>query len=170
MSLSSSTISLSVKATVTLSQDLISLAGSLSESYSKALGSGTGADQADQIFVDTRTLSASATEDLDLAGGGLLQPDGTAFAPAKLKVMYFFAAAANTNNVRVARATANGVPFFAAANDEFVIKPGGVLLMSASVASGICSVTAATGDLITITNSGSGTSVTYNVILIGTSA
>jgi hypothetical protein len=41
------------------------------------LQSGTGDNQADRVFADTRTLAASANEDLDLAGAGWAVTPGT---------------------------------------------------------------------------------------------
>lgn len=131
------------------------------------LANGTGASQADRLFTDRRTLSASANEDLDLAGV-LVDPFGTTLTFAKLKGLIVKAAAANTNDVQVTRPSSNGVPIFMAAGDGAAVKPGGVLML-AWPGTGV-TVTAATGDLINIANSGAGTSVTYDVILIGTSA
>ncbi len=132
------------------------------------LATGTGADQADMIFSDQRTLAASATEDLDLAGV-LTDAFGATMTFARLKLLMVFAATANTNNVVVSRPAANGVPIFAAASDAFAVRPGGCMILFARDATAIA-VTAATGDLITFTNSAAGTGVTYDVILIGASA
>lgn len=132
------------------------------------LDNGTLANQADLCFHDTRTLAASGTEDLDLAGA-LAGPFGAAQVFVELRAVLVTAAAGNTNNVRVTRPASNGVPLFLAASDGLDIPPGGVFLWSCP-ADGKLTVTAGTGDLLTITNSGSGTSVTYDVVLVGTSA
>ncbi len=132
------------------------------------LATGTGANQADLVFADQRTLAASATEDLDLAGV-LISGAGAVLTFAKLKAIYIKAASANTNNVVVSRPASNGVPLFSAAGDALAILPGGAFMWFAPGLAGV-TVTAATGDLITLTNSAAGTSVTYDVIIVGTSA
>ena len=133
-----------------------------------ALASGTGANQADVIFTDTRTLTASATENLDLAGT-LTNAFGVTVTMARVKAILIKAAAANTNDVQVSRPAANGVPLFLAASDAIPVRPGGFLAWCAPDATAIV-VTASTGDLLTITNSAGGTSVTYDVVIVGASA
>lgn len=128
---------------------------------------GTGNGQADQIFTDTRTVAASGTDALDLAGS-LSGPIGGTLTFVKVKGLLVRAASGNTNNVRVNRPSTNGVPLFLAASDGIDVLPGGLLLWVAPNAG--VTVTPATGDLINIDNSGSGTSVTYDVVIIGTSA
>jgi len=132
-----------------------------------SLATGVGAQQADQIFTDTRTVAASGTDALDLAGS-LTGPLGGVLTFVKLKAILVRAAAGNANNVRVNRPATNGVPLFLAASGGTDVLPGGLFLWVAPGA-GI-TVTAATGDLINCDNSGSGTSVTYDVAIIGTSA
>jgi hypothetical protein len=128
---------------------------------------GTGNGQADLMFTDTRTVSASSTDALDLAGS-LSGPIGGTLTFVKVKGLLVRAAAGNANNVRVNRPATNGVPLFLAASDGVDVLPGGLLLWVAPN-TGV-TVTPATGDLINIDNSGAGTSVTYDVVIIGTSA
>jgi hypothetical protein len=120
--------------------------------------------QANVMFSDTRTLAASATEDLDLAGL-LTDALGATVAAAEIVAIYVGAAAGNTNNVNVSRPATNGFagPFLAA-SDGLAIAPGDFMLVTNRNG---WTVTAATGDLITITNSGAGTGVDYDVLLIG---
>jgi len=130
--------------------------------------SGTAAGQVDRVFTDTRTLGISATEDLDLAAV-LLDAFGAAITFVKIKALIIKAAAGNTNNVHLSRpAGATGVPLFLAVSDGIIIPPGFTFAWFGSGA-GI-TVTPSTGDLITLTNSGAGTGVTYDVIILGTSA
>ena len=158
-------LTLNLAATGTNSIDLETLRTVLAYSANKALASGTGANQANVLWSDQRTLVASATEDLDLAGV-LIDAFGKTVTFTKVKMILFFAAAANTNNVNVTRPAAAGVPLFLAAEDGIGIRPGGLLLISQPDNTGVA-VTATTGDLITITNSAGGTSVVYDVIIIG---
>ena len=146
--------------------------GSPTDSFLKKtkieLAEGTGANAADRMFHDQRTIAASGTEDLDLAGS-LASPFGATLTFVELRAILISASSSNTNNVRLTRPASNGAPLFLAAGDGIDIPPGGVFLWSCP-ADGKVSVTAGTGDLLTVANSSSGTSVTYDVVIIGTSA
>lgn len=126
---------------------------------------GTGINQANQVFTDTRTIAPSGTEDLDFAGG-LTDAYGNTITFTSIKAIVISAAAANTNNVQVEEAAANGVGLFAAAGDQLSLKPNGVFQWIDPTAAGL-TVTAGTGDLLTINNSGAGTSVSYTIVVIG---
>jgi hypothetical protein len=128
---------------------------------------GTGALQANNIFTDTRTLAASANEDLDLNGATLINVYGTALALTKVRGLVITAAAANTNDVQVGGAASNGfISAFGAATDKIKVKPGGLLVLCAPDVNGY-SVTAATADLLRITNGGAGTTVDYTIAVWG---
>lgn len=163
----SATIKASLSATHTNVLDLATASFPLSIQQALTLTDGTGANQADRIFSDTRTLSASATEDLDLSGS-LTNAYGTVTF-ARIKAIFVTADADNTNNVNVTRPASNGVPLFLAAGDGLPLRPGGIFMWACSDATGVA-VTAGTGDLITFTNSAGSTSVDYSVVIIGVSA
>jgi hypothetical protein len=148
--------------------DLSTPVDALTKKTKIELANGTGANSADLCFHDTRTLSASATEDLDLAGS-LAGPFGASQVFVELRAILVSAAAANTNNVNLTRPASNGVPLFLAASDGIAIPPGGVFMWSCPADAKVA-VTASTGDLLTLTNSAGSTSVTYDVVIIGTSA
>jgi hypothetical protein len=61
-------IRLGVAARQSSTLDLGSADANVTKNIAIALASGTAAGQADRVFSDTRTLAASANEDLDLAG------------------------------------------------------------------------------------------------------
>jgi hypothetical protein len=127
------------------------------------LSPGTGSlSEANLMFSDTRTLAASGTEDLDLAGV-LATAFGATITAAEVVLIYVKASAANTNNVNVTRPASNGVPIFLAAGDGRAVEPGDYFLF---VSTRGVTVTAATGDLITLTNSAAGSSVTYDILII----
>lgn len=154
--------------TLTSALDLSTPTDSLVKTLHTVLTSGTGANQADMMWHDTRTLSASATEDLDLAAS-LTGPLGGTLTFARIKMVLVTAASGNTNNVNVTRPASNGVPLFLAASDGIAVRPGGCFLWAASDSTGVA-VTAGTGDLLTFTNSAGSTSVSYDVVFIGASA
>jgi hypothetical protein len=132
------------------------------------LANGTGANSADLLFHDQRTLAASGTEDLDLAGV-LASPFGATLTFVELRAVLVKAASTNTNNVNVIRPASNGVPLFLAAGDGIPVGPGGAFAWTGP-ADGKVTVTAGTGDLLTLTNSAAGTPVTYDIFIVGTSA
>lgn len=161
-------IALSVKAALTsTSLDLVRPDALLSYSSLFTLLTGTSTNQADKIYSDTQTLNASSNINWDLAGGWS-DALGSTLTFVKLKALIIKARETNVNNVRITRPATLGVPLFLAASDGIDIQPGGMFMYLAPGA-GI-TVTAATGDLINVANSGAGTAVVYDLIVIGTSA
>jgi hypothetical protein len=163
-------ISVGLLATLNNILDLQSAASPLTINRSYGMSSGTAANQADKIFTDTRTIAISGTDNLDISAGGLLDPLGVVFTVARLKLLYLFAYAANTNNVVVGGNAAGLVSLLVpASTSTLILRPGGSLLLFAPDATAY-PVTATTADLIPLANSGAGTTVTYDVIMIGSSA
>lgn len=121
--------------------------------------------QADKLYFETRTLAASTGEDLDMAGA-LADPLGATISDAEIVAIYIAAASGNANDVQLTRPASNGAPIFLAAGDGFAIGPGDFALRT--YRNGIA-VTAGTGDLIHVANGGAGTSVTYDILVLGRS-
>lgn len=162
----SATVKAAVSASYSNALEFGSVVQSLQYNVANAFADGTGADQAQKLWTDQRTLGVSATEDLDLSGG-VVDVFGTSLAFTKVKALVIKAAAGNTNDVVVGGAASNGlVTFFGAATDKVKVKPGGTLVLIAPDANGYA-VTAATGDLLRVGNSAAGTSVTYDITVIG---
>lgn len=170
MSLTSK-LAVSVSANYSKTLDLTDARANLAEVYQAVLSSGTGVGQADILFHDQRTLGASATENLDLSGV-LADAFGTTVAAVKIKAIVFKAAATNTNNVIVGGDVTNTwFPMFGAEADSLILRPGAVFALFAGEGdSAGYAVTASTADLLKVTNSAGTTGVTYDVIIIGTSA
>lgn len=127
---------------------------------------GSGSGQANKVFADQRTIGASSNESLDLAGS-LVDPLGATLTFTKIKALLAKAAAGNTNNVVIGGAGSNTwVGPFGDATDTIAVKPGGVALLVAPDAAG-WAVTASTGDILKIANSGGTTGVTYDIVIIG---
>lgn len=162
------TLTASLQAALSNPIDLVTGAAPLDYTKKMTWTNGTIVNTADKIFSDTRTVTASSTDALDLAGV-LTDIYGATFTLVELRALLVYAYPANTNNVRLNRPASNGVPLFLAASDGIDIPPGGFFFW-ACPADGKVTVTAGTGDLINIDNSGAGTSVTYDVVIIGTSA
>lgn len=150
--------------------DLVLASAPLSKNYSVALANGSAVGQADLIFSDTRTLAPSANEDLDLAGV-LSDAVCNVLTFVRVKALVVASASTNTNSVVVGAAAAN--PWIGLLNSTgtVTLKPGGVLIQFAGVADpNAAPVVAATGDLLRVANGGAGTSVNYDIIVIGSSA
>lgn len=169
MPLSGTIATVTLNTVLTAGLDLASQVSQLQWSRGFALDSGVGANQADKIFSDTRTIAASGTDDLDLAGA-LTDAFGAVMTFVKVKAIGVSASPANVNNVVVGNAAANQFQGpFGAVTHTVAIAPGGMFLIARPDATG-WGVTAGTGDLLRVTNGGAGTSVTYDVVILGTSA
>jgi hypothetical protein len=138
--------------------------------FAKALSwaSGTGAAQVDRLFSGQRTLTTGANENLDLAGT-LTDAFGATITMARIKLIWIYAATANTTNLQFNRPASNGVPGpLVAASDAIELKPGAGFLWFDPGAVGYA-VTAGTGDLFNVVNA-AGASATYDVVILGCSA
>ncbi len=166
-----SRISVAASAMQTAALDLGTAQAQLSKSYVADLVNGTAAGQVDRIFHDTRTLAASATEDLDLAGV-LVDAFGATLTFARIKGLIVAAASGNTNNVIVGGASATQfASWVGAATHTVNVRPGAVLALLAGSADATGYVTAAgSSDLLKIANSAGTSSVTYDIVLLGCSA
>lgn len=130
--------------------------------------SGVAANRADLMFSDQRTLSGSSSENLDLAGGSLTDPLGTALTFAKIKAILVIADSDNGGNIVVGGASSNGFTGpFADSTDKIEVPAGGSMMLTAPVNG--WTVTANTGDILQIENDDA-SSATYDIVLIGTSA
>lgn len=126
---------------------------------------GVGANQANRIWSDTRTIAASSTDTLDLAGV-LSDAFGATLTFARVKALFVSAHSTNTNNVIVGGGSNPFVTWVGGAAHTVTVRPGGCFLLIAPDATGYA-VTAGTGDILQIANSGGGTSVTCDVVIIG---
>lgn len=168
MTLDNTTLGVSFGATVNQALDLQNASSAITYAQSLGFGTGTGASQADLLFSDTRTIAASGNDDLDLAGV-LLSPLNTVITMARLKGIIVKAAAANTNNVVMGGGTNFVSTIMGGTTPTLNIRPGGLLVLFAPDAVAYA-VTASTADILRFSNSGAGTGVTYDVILVGASA
>ncbi len=160
----SSQIVFKVSSTLASTDALAAAQDTVNLDYTQNFGNGSGAGLASEVYRAQRTLTASATEDLDLSGS-LIDAIGATVALTKLKAIIIHAAAGNTNNVKVG--AGNTTCLILGATTHFVlVKPGGSFAVIDPTAGGI-TVTNSSADLLTITNSAGGTSVTYDIILIG---
>lgn len=135
-----------------------------------SLTDGTGAGQANRVFSDRRSIAASSAEDLDLAGV-LLDAFGATLTFVRIKGLYIAAAATNVNNVVVGADATNPWATLLNATGTITLRPGAAFAAFAGAADGTgYAVTAGTGDLLQVANSGAGSAVEYDIFVVGASA
>jgi hypothetical protein len=160
-------ISLSLVAALVGAADLGNPRAPVSASKDITITPGTAAlGQADILWADERTIAASSSENLDLAGvlSGLL---GGSVTAAEIVAIYIEANAANTNDVQVFGAASNAFNGpLSGTTPKLTVGPGDCALITNLKG---WAVTAGTGDIVLVGNSGSGTGVTYKIVLIGRS-
>jgi hypothetical protein len=165
----SSKLQISAVADYATTLDLAEARSTMTKVYQSILTNGTGAGMADKVFHDQRTLTASSNEDLDLAGV-LLDPLGGTLTFARIKGLIVAASANNANNVVVGAAASNAWATLLGATHTLTLRPGAMFAAFAGQADATgWAVTAGTGDLLRVTNSAGVTSVTYDIIIIGSS-
>ncbi|MAQ82248.1 MAG: hypothetical protein CMH12_03335 [Maritimibacter sp.] len=137
------------------------------------LASGTGAGQADILFVDERTVSASSNDDLDLSGV-LADAFGATIAAAEIVAILVIngpiSGEPNLSDLTIGGAS-NAFEGFLGGTSPTVgpIKPGGVFLLAAGDAAGIGTVGAGSTDELRI-SAGAGGDATYQIAIIARSA
>lgn len=162
-------LTLRLVANLTSQKDLALAASPLDYSKRVQLTNGTGVGKADKVFSDQRTVGISSSEDLDLVGT-LVDDLGVVFSPARIKLIYIEALAANTNNVVVGAASATQWAALLGTTGTVTLRPGAFVLACAGTADATGYVCAAGAtDLLKVANSGAGTTVDYKIVLIGAS-
>lgn len=159
-----SALSVKLLATRTGSLDIEALASTIDRTTTIQHADGTGANQATIMWSDTRTLSSSATESLDLSGSALTDAFGAAVALTSIKGIILYSNPANTVNLTIGNVTNGLATIFGAATQSFTLHPGELLVKWTPLAAGYV-VTAGTADLLKVANGAA--SSTYDIILIG---
>lgn len=134
---------------------------------------GTGAGQADILFMDERTVASASNDDLDLAGV-LTSAFGATITAAELVAVFVINArrsgAANTTNLTIGGGSNPVVGFLGGTTPTIgPIRPGGFVMIGCGDAAGIGAVTAGTGDILRIANS-SGAAATYQIAILARTA
>mgnify|MGYP001810218307 FL=1 len=134
---------------------------------------GTGANQADILFIDERTVNSATNDDLDLAGV-LTSAFGATITAAELVAVFVINArregAANTTNLTIGGGSNPVVGFLGGTTPTIgPIRPGGFVMIGCGDAAGIGAVTASTGDILRIANS-SGAAAIYQIAILARTA
>lgn len=143
-------------------------AESINTPYDTRLGSGTGSGNCDIEHLLQYTLAASANTTLDLRGG-LTDRFGNTLEFVSVKGIWIKASASNVNNVNFKPAAAfSFLAGFGAAAHQFSIPPGGVFMVTHPAAG--WAPGAAASDDIYFENSAAGSSVVFDLHIIGSTA
>lgn len=120
--------------------------------------------KADVLWAGKRTIVASGSENLDLAGvlAGLL---GGTVTAAEITAIVVLADESNTNDVVLFGAASNAFNGpLTGTTPKLAVGPGDPFYCANRKG---WPVVAGTGDILLVANSGSGTSVTYTIVLFG---
>ncbi|HEY1750326.1 MAG TPA: hypothetical protein VGG29_03630 [Caulobacteraceae bacterium] len=135
-----------------------------------SLTGGTNAGQVDTFYAVQVTIAASSTSTIDL-NGSAIDGFGNTVSFLHVKFILLAASAGNTNDCQIGPGATN--PFagpWSGTTPLTAVSPGETLLITKGQGSSAgWAVTAATGDIIKLANSSSGSSVTCTVYLAGTS-
>jgi len=154
-----------IRGTVSAAPDAGTATCPISESVTHTLANGTAADQANAVYVDAFSISASSSTSIDLAGS-LTDPLNNAVVFTAIKSILLEADSTNTNNIILGNGTNPFVGPFGAGTHTVAVEPGGVMLLATRSAAG-WAVTAGTGDILKLANSGAGSAVTGRIVIVG---
>lgn len=159
--LSTAGLVLALTATFTKELDLANLPFSLTLNRGKTFTNGEGANQANRVFVDTRSTDETG-ESLNIYDGGVLKdPHGDVLTCDKVKALYIRNNDA-VKSLQIGGAGADDWPIFANVSDMIVIKPAGELLMIMPDSDGL-DITS--NDILKIKSATAG-SISYDIIII----
>jgi hypothetical protein len=154
-------VRLLVSGTYTKDLDLADPKDTLNKTIEQAFTTGTGAEQANIMFHDIRSLGDGATEDLDLFGG-LTNAFGVTLNFAKLKAMVI-KNLSTTQTLSIGGAAATQLSNWVAnVSDIVVLPPESFLCLCNPAGYAVTSIL----DLLKIANS-AGAAGSYEIILIG---
>ncbi len=136
---------------------------------------GTGADQADIMWMDERTVASGATDSIDLTSS-LKNPDGVQKILVRPTALLIINAPRNSSTPNTTGLTVGGVAantyagFFSPATGGLIsIQPGGGALLWNRGAASYATITDVTNDILAIVNS-AGASNTYQIAILGRTA
>lgn len=144
--------------------------------FLQSLSNGVSANQADLVYLSERTVATAANDDIDLTGvlKGALGENLNFVRIVAIMIENapkLASALANTTNLTLGAAAANGYSGFVGASTHTIgpIRPGGVLVMCNPDATAFGTVTAGTGDILRVANS-AGAAATYQIAILGRSS
>ncbi|MEM7227255.1 MAG: hypothetical protein AAF432_00425 [Planctomycetota bacterium] len=135
------------------------------------LTDGSGANQAQTMWHDRRTLAAGASEDLDLAGG-LTNGLGETITFTNVRALIIKNNDTVNTTLGVGNASTNAVStIFGNVSDLIVVRPEGVFALYCGNDTNPYAITAGSADILQIARGlGSPSDTTYDIIIIGTTS
>ena len=137
------------------------------------LTNGTGANQANILWLDERTVASASNDDLDL-NGVLTNAFGATVAAVEVVALFVInearSGAANTTELTIG-AGSNPVTGYLGGSTPTIgpVRPGNFVLLGGGNVGGFGVVTASTGDILRIANS-SGAAATYQIAILARTA
>ncbi len=160
-------IALTLRTTYTTTDQALSVPTSvMTKAFTDSLINGVVLDAADLVWHDSGSL-ASAAVDIDVAGG-VTDVFGTALTMAKVKCVVVINTSTTAGYFLEVGGDANALLLFGAAADFTIVHPGGFVCWYNPSLAGYA-VTGGTGDILQISSVTAAQTVTYEVIIIGTS-
>ena len=162
------------------------ITGKIALNYTSVIGGTTGKFAPEMVFNDTlatgtivdtgdyawwrlpQSITGSATDSHDCASG-LTDVFGTTLIFVKLKLVIIHNLSTTVGNTITVGGNANGVPIFGTAAHTHTIGPNGFAIWHEPSLAGLATVTAGTGDILDVAND-TANAITYNIIIVGTSA
>lgn len=160
-------INISIDAVETIAGDLDRMESVFNAIDPFVLTDGSGANQANKKWADTRSLGIGATETLDL--NALTDSASRTQNFAKIKALLIVGAPGNTDNIIVGNAATN--PFIGPFIDgtwEYTLRPGAAMLLF-DPSSGGWSSANGVSDKLLISNALGAAAVTYDIRIVGSS-
>ncbi len=153
--------------------DLSTVADTARLEYSRSLADGTGADQADKVWHDQRTVAASSNDDLDLTNlTSTIFGSTVTINFVKIKaILLINTSTTSGDELRLGGAGAVGNAFAAPFNgdQDAVVYVGADSSLLLSIISVGWTVTGGTADILRINNP-TGNAITYRIAIVGTSS
>jgi hypothetical protein len=168
--LQSASLALTLKCTSHLDRDLSKTDDPMSLLIAQTIANGTGANQGNRIFHDTRTLAGTTSESLSMFDfGGLVDPVGQTYALSRVIMLIIQNKNLTAGNKLLVGGEGSGAawnsPFNNVDTDKLVVEPGGIIVLYAGSAAGYA-VANTTNHLLKIDN-GNVAAVDYNIVVIG---
>lgn len=146
-----------------------SVADNLQKTVTIALSTGTSSEQADRIYQFNETLAASGTRDLDLSGSLTDSLGQTVVFVEVTSVVLINKATVAGSDLLLGAGSNPMATLWGTAGDQIRVKAGGFLALAAKYDPAYA-ITAATADILRITNESGSATVEYDIIIIGRSA
>lgn len=137
--------------------------------YVRSLADGTSANQADIVYTASDSVTASGTDNIDLAGS---LSDAFGNTLTYVEIVGLVVVNKNTTSgdtIDVTPGASNGISTILGGTDPTIeVGPGGVLVLFSPVDG--YGVTAGTHDILSITETGGANAVTYDIYILGRTA